>query len=68
MNADAERKKSFGEPITELFQKQYASAVIDLERLNADLQRYLTSMQALCFEVTFHSIVKIHDLLGIKLY
>ncbi|XP_034234942.1 protein lin-9 homolog [Thrips palmi] len=51
LNADAERKKSFGEPITELFQKQYASAVIDLERLNADLQRYLTSMQALCFEI-----------------
>ena len=51
LNADAERKKSFGEPITELFQRQYASAVIDLERLNADLQRYLTTMQALCFEI-----------------
>lgn len=52
LNADAERKKSFGEPITELFQRQYASAVIDLERLNSDLQRYLTTMQALCFEIS----------------
>ncbi|KAE8744983.1 hypothetical protein FOCC_FOCC008395 [Frankliniella occidentalis] len=51
LNADAERKKSFGEPITELFQRQYASAVIDLERLNSDLHRYLTNMQALCFEI-----------------
>lgn len=51
LNAEAERKKSFGEPITELFQKQYASAVVGLEMLNSDLQRYLTTMQALCFEI-----------------
>jgi uncharacterized protein YllA (UPF0747 family) len=52
MNAEAERKKSFGAHIPEEFQRRYANVIIDLEHLNRDLQDYLTSVQNYCQEVS----------------
>jgi hypothetical protein len=52
MNAEAERKKSFGAHIPEDFQRRYANVIIDLEHLNRDLQDYLTSVQNYCQEVS----------------
>lgn len=51
MNAEAERKKSFGAHIPEEFQRRYANVIIDLEHLNRDLQDYLTSVQNYCQEI-----------------
>lgn len=51
MNAEAEKKKSFGEHITDDFQRRYANTVVELERINRDLQGYLTSVQKYCQEI-----------------
>ncbi|KAK7791405.1 hypothetical protein R5R35_010529 [Gryllus longicercus] len=51
MNAEAEKKKSFGGLIAEDFQRRYANTVVELERLNRDLQGYLTSVQKYCQEI-----------------
>lgn len=50
-NTEAERKKSFGDPITEDFQKRYANKVIELEHLNVHLKEILASVQKHCHEV-----------------
>ncbi|XP_069674612.1 protein lin-9 homolog isoform X2 [Periplaneta americana] len=51
MNTEAEKRKSYGAHIPEDFQRRYASVIIDLERLNRDLQDYLTSVQNYCQEI-----------------
>ncbi|XP_063230610.1 protein lin-9 homolog [Bacillus rossius redtenbacheri] len=51
MNSEAEKKKSFGVPICEEFQRRYAGCIIELEWLNRDLQMYLSSCQNCCLEV-----------------
>lgn len=52
MNTEAERKKSFGEPISEDFQKRYANKVIELEHLNTHLREILAQVQQHCQEVS----------------
>ncbi|XP_049809797.1 protein lin-9 homolog isoform X1 [Schistocerca nitens] len=51
MNTEAEKRKSFGTHIPEDFQRRYASVIIELERLNHDLQEYLTTVQNFCHEI-----------------
>ncbi|XP_054268772.1 protein lin-9 homolog [Macrosteles quadrilineatus] len=50
-NTEAERMKSFGDPITEDFQKRYANKVIELEHLNVHLKEILASVQKHCHEL-----------------
>lgn len=52
LNAEAERRTSYGQDYTEDFQRRYATLVIDLEFLNKQLERYLSSVQKLCHEVS----------------
>ncbi|XP_067045220.1 protein lin-9 homolog isoform X1 [Acropora muricata] len=52
MNTQAEKMKSYQEPIDKEFQKRYASVVLELERLNKDLNEYLTGVQEYCQELT----------------
>ncbi|CAH3194733.1 unnamed protein product, partial [Porites evermanni] len=51
MNTQAEKMKSYQEPIDKEFQRRYASVVLELERLNKDLNEYLTGVQEYCQEV-----------------
>lgn len=52
MNTEVERKKSFGEVITEEFQKSYAHVVIELEFINLNLKTMLMDVQQYCQEVS----------------
>ncbi|KAJ8956175.1 hypothetical protein NQ318_020726 [Aromia moschata] len=45
MNSEAEKLNSFDQEIPEEFERRYASILIDLEKLNHDLQMYLDEMQ-----------------------
>ena len=45
LNSQGEKQKSFGEFISEDFQRRYASAVIDLSGLNRDLNDYLENIR-----------------------
>lgn len=51
MNAEAERCNLFENPHPPEFEKRYASILIDLERLNRDLQTYLDEIQVHCQEI-----------------
>ncbi|CAH1160139.1 unnamed protein product [Phaedon cochleariae] len=51
MNSEAEKLISFDEDIPEDFERKYASILIDLEKLNSDLQMYLDEMQTYCQQI-----------------
>ncbi|XP_018565154.1 protein lin-9 homolog isoform X1 [Anoplophora glabripennis] len=51
MNSEAEKLNSFDQEIPEDFERRYASILIDLEKLNHDLQVYLDEMQIYCHEI-----------------
>lgn len=51
MNSEAERFQSFGTDMPEDFEKRYAGILIELEKLNKDLQKYLDEIQSLCHEI-----------------
>lgn len=51
MNSEAERCNLFEHPHPPEFEKRYASILIDLERLNHDLQKYLDEIQVHCQEI-----------------
>ncbi|KAI8783972.1 protein lin-9 [Biomphalaria glabrata] len=51
MNSAAEKKRSFQEPITLGFQKTYAGIVLELEKLNKDLNDYLNGVQTYCLDI-----------------
>lgn len=51
MNSEAEKCNLFEIPYPEDFEKRYASTLIDLERLNRDLQTYLDEIQLHCQEI-----------------
>lgn len=51
MNSQAEKANSYGEQLTLEFQKQYATIVLDLERLNKDLNELLVGVQKFCVEL-----------------
>ncbi|CAH0669165.1 unnamed protein product [Spodoptera exigua] len=50
-NCDAEKIKSFGQKTPEDFERKYASVVIDLERMNMDLQDYINDVQQYCQQI-----------------
>lgn len=45
MNAEAEMCRSFDEPLPDDYQRRYASIVIGMEKLNRDMQEYLSQIQ-----------------------
>ncbi|XP_023221502.1 protein lin-9 homolog [Centruroides sculpturatus] len=51
MNTEAEKLRSYQEPIPLEFQKQYASVILEFEKLNKDLDEYLTGVQQYCQEI-----------------
>lgn len=52
MNSEAEKRRSLHEIIPLEFQRQYASTILDLERLNIDLNEHLSTVQSFSSEVT----------------
>ncbi|XP_044015637.1 protein lin-9 homolog isoform X2 [Aphidius gifuensis] len=51
MNAEAEKKKSFGEFLPLGFEQKYAAIVVELEKMNTALQEFLNDIQELCLEI-----------------
>lgn len=51
MNTEAEKFNSFNGDAPEDFERRYAALLIDLEKLNKDLQMYLDEMQSYCQEI-----------------
>lgn len=51
MNLEAEKCNSFETSFPEDFERRYASILIDLEKLNRDLQSYLDEIQTHCQEI-----------------
>jgi len=51
MNGEAEKLRSLHEPIPHEFQKNYANTILDLERLNIDLNSNLKSVQSFAVEL-----------------
>ncbi|XP_026746734.1 protein lin-9 homolog [Trichoplusia ni] len=50
-NCDAEKRKSFGQKMPEDFERKYAAVVIDLEKMNMDLQDYINDVQQYCQQI-----------------
>lgn len=50
-NCDAEKRKTFGQKMPEDFERKYAAVVIDLERMNMDLQDYINEVQQYCQQI-----------------
>lgn len=50
-NCEAEKRKSFGHKMPEDFERKYAAVVIDLERMNMDLQEYINEVQEYCHQI-----------------
>lgn len=48
LNSQAEKLKSYQEPIERDFQRKYAEVVLELERLNTDLNNHLREVQEYC--------------------
>lgn len=51
LNSDAEKLISFDQAIPEDSKRKYASVLIDLEKLNFDLQKYLEEIQVYCQQI-----------------
>lgn len=51
MNAEAEKKKSFGEFLPLGFEQKYAAIVVELEKMNTALQEFLNEIQEFCLEI-----------------
>nr|XP_004225686.3 protein lin-9 homolog [Ciona intestinalis] len=51
MNSQAEKANSYGEALSLEFQRKYATIVLDLERINKDLNELLVSVQKFCSEL-----------------
>lgn len=52
LNTEAERMRSLQEPINHEFQKQYASTILELEKLNSDLNDNLKAVQQYSAELS----------------
>ncbi|VEN34909.1 unnamed protein product [Callosobruchus maculatus] len=57
LNTEAEQINFSDQEIPEEFERRYASVLIDLEKLNFDLQMYLDEMQIYCQEIAPESSV-----------
>ncbi|XP_017891411.1 protein lin-9 homolog isoform X1 [Ceratina calcarata] len=51
MNGEAEKRRSFGEPLPPDFERRYAGIVVELEKMNTALQDFLNEVQELCQEM-----------------
>ncbi|KAL7873574.1 hypothetical protein AOLI_G00126450 [Acnodon oligacanthus] len=51
MNTEAEKQKSYSEPLKLEFQKKYASIVLDVEQLNKALNKVLNEVQQYSFKL-----------------
>nr|XP_022309595.1 protein lin-9 homolog [Crassostrea virginica] len=51
LNTQAEKSKSFQQPITQDFQRKYATTVLELEQLNKQLSDCLSGVQNFCKEL-----------------
>lgn len=51
MNTEAEKCNSFDKEFPEDFERRYALILIDLEKLNKDLQTFLEEMQTYCHKI-----------------
>lgn len=52
MNTEAEKMRSLQEGLPHEFQKQYAGTILELEKLNTDLNDYLKAVQQYSSEIT----------------
>lgn len=50
-NCEAEKRKCFGQKMPEDFERKYAAIVIDLERMNMDLQECINEVQLYCQQI-----------------
>ena len=50
--------RSYGQELTLDFQRKYASLVLDIEKLNEELNKKLVSVQQFCQEVSFKYLMK----------
>ncbi|CAH0397544.1 unnamed protein product [Chilo suppressalis] len=50
-NSEAEKRKCFGQKMPEDFERKYAAIVIDLARMNMDLQDYINEIQVYCQQI-----------------
>ncbi|XP_014219580.1 protein lin-9 homolog isoform X2 [Copidosoma floridanum] len=51
MNSEAEKRRSIGESLPPDFERKYAGIVVELEKMNADLQDILNEVQYMCQEI-----------------
>ncbi|XP_047518089.1 protein lin-9 homolog [Pieris napi] len=51
LNSEAEKRKSFDQKTPEDFERKYAAIVIELERMNMDLQGYINDIQVYCQQI-----------------
>ncbi|XP_066970821.1 protein lin-9 homolog [Macrobrachium rosenbergii] len=51
MNEQAEKQRSYGEELNVEFQRKYAALVLEIEKLNKDLNQYLLAVQQFCQEI-----------------
>ncbi|KAJ2950484.1 hypothetical protein O0L34_g8728 [Tuta absoluta] len=50
-NCEAEKRKSYGQKMPEDFERRYAAVVIELERMNVDLQEFINEIQWYCQQI-----------------
>lgn len=51
MNAQAEKQRSYSQELNVDFQRRYAALVLDIEKLNRDLNQHLVVVQQFCQEI-----------------
>ena len=61
MNVEAEKANSYGELLTHEFQVKYAGIVLELEKINKDLNELLHGVQRFCVELYPEQILPIDE-------
>ncbi|KAK8744011.1 hypothetical protein OTU49_000959, partial [Cherax quadricarinatus] len=51
MNGQAEKQRSYGQELNVDFQRKYAGLVLEIEKLNRDLNQHLLAVQQFCQEI-----------------
>ncbi|XP_042208505.1 protein lin-9 homolog isoform X2 [Homarus americanus] len=52
MNGQAEKQRSYGQELNVEFQRKYAGLVLEIEKLNRDLNQHLLAVQQFCQEIS----------------
>lgn len=68
MNTEAEKMKTMGESISTEFKRQYANTILDLDRLNPDLNEFLRAVQLILSELIPDNMTIQPDLMKAKCY